>query len=157
MKKELMSMTLGAMIGLTAGIGHWMATEKDAVTTPALEPIVAQAAEQEGLAPMERELLAAIVYAEANTEDLIGKRLVIDTIMNRVNDPRFPDTIWGVIYQPYQYWTAGMPYDTSIIPAECYEAVDADPIDNEILYFRTGYYHSFGTPVVRYGAHYFSK
>ena len=37
------------------------------------------------------------------------KAKVVEVVMNRVNDPRFPDTIWGVLTQPYQFsgleWT----------------------------------------------------
>lgn len=37
------------------------------------------------------------------------KAKVVEVIMNRVNDPRFPNTIWGVLTQPYQFsgleWT----------------------------------------------------
>ena len=108
----------------------------------------------------ERDLLAAVVYSEANTEDLEGKRFVVDTILNRVVDDRFPDSVTAVVFQPYQYWTKGLPKNYEMIPAECYEAVDLElewRANSEILYFRTGNYHSFGTPVFQYGAHYFSK
>lgn len=37
------------------------------------------------------------------------KAKVVEVVMNRVNDPRFPDTIWDVLTQPYQFsgleWT----------------------------------------------------
>lgn len=37
------------------------------------------------------------------------KAKVVEAVMNRVNDPRFPNTIWGVLTQPYQFsgleWT----------------------------------------------------
>ncbi|SFC25778.1 Cell Wall Hydrolase [Ruminococcus albus] len=37
------------------------------------------------------------------------KAKVVEVVMNRVNDPRFPNTIWGVLTQPYQFsgleWT----------------------------------------------------
>lgn len=105
----------------------------------------------------ERDALAGIVYAEANTEDMTGKQLVAATVLNRVEDERFPDSIEEVIYQPYQYWTKGIP---SEIPQACYDAVDSEieaRTNTEVLYFRTGRYHSFGTPVLQHGAHYFSK
>ena len=47
--------------------------------------------------------LVYIVHAEANNQDLTGKKLVADVVLNRVHDPRFPNTIEGVIFQPYQF------------------------------------------------------
>lgn len=44
--------------------------------------------------------------AEAEGEPEEGQRLVIDTILNRVDDPRFPDNVHDVIYQKNQF--AGM-------------------------------------------------
>lgn len=46
----------------------------------------------------EIELLALVTVAEAEGESEYGKRLVIDTILNRVDAKSFPNTIRGVIY-----------------------------------------------------------
>lgn len=43
--------------------------------------------------------LLQIVEAEAGTEDVKGRVLVANVIMNRVNYPEFPDTITEVIYE----------------------------------------------------------
>ena len=45
------------------------------------------------------ENLCAIIEAEAGTEDIKGRILVANVIMNRVAHPEFPDTITDVIYQ----------------------------------------------------------
>lgn len=47
----------------------------------------------------EIHVLARIVRAEAEGESFIGKGAVAATILNRVNSPRYPDTISGVVYQ----------------------------------------------------------
>lgn len=48
--------------------------------------------------------LARIINTEANDAcDDEHKQLVGAVVMNRVNDPRFPDTIWDVAYQKGQY------------------------------------------------------
>ncbi len=44
------------------------------------------------------EALLRIVEAEAGTEDLKGRLLVANVIMNRVKDKRFPDSVSEVIY-----------------------------------------------------------
>ena len=41
----------------------------------------------------EKELLAVITMAEAEGESERGKRLVIDTVLNRVDSKKFPNTI----------------------------------------------------------------
>lgn len=50
-------------------------------------------------------LLEQLVQAEAGNQDLMGKQLVVDVVLNRVADPRFPDTIEEVIFQtdPVQF------------------------------------------------------
>ena len=57
--------------------------------------------------PMEDvELLARLVHAEANGEPYKGKVAVAATVLNRVNNPDYPDTIPEVVYQNnngYQY------------------------------------------------------
>lgn len=44
-------------------------------------------------------LLAIVTMAEAEGESEMGKRLVIDTILNRIDSEQFPDTVSGVVYQ----------------------------------------------------------
>ena len=53
-------------------------------------------------------LLARIIDVEARGEPYRGKVAVGAVVMNRVRDPRFPDTIREVIYQPGQFYTAGL-------------------------------------------------
>lgn len=51
----------------------------------------------------EIELIALVTMAEAEGETELGQRLVIDTILNRVDDSHFPDNITDVIFQPNQF------------------------------------------------------
>lgn len=46
------------------------------------------------------ELLARAVHAEARGEPYVGQVAVAAVILNRVESPKFPNTIAGVIYQP---------------------------------------------------------
>lgn len=48
-------------------------------------------------------LLAKCIHAEARGESYIGKVAVGAVILNRVASPDFPDTIYGVIYQPWAF------------------------------------------------------
>lgn len=47
----------------------------------------------------EYNTLLRIVEAEATGEDIMGKMLIANVILNRVNDERFPDTIEEVVWQ----------------------------------------------------------
>jgi N-acetylmuramoyl-L-alanine amidase len=53
------------------------------------------------------ELLAKLVYAEARGEPYTGQVAVAATVLNRLNDPRYPKTVSEVIFQIvdgyYQY------------------------------------------------------
>ena len=48
-------------------------------------------------------LLAKCIYAEARGEVYEGKVAVGAVILNRVASPDFPNTIYGVIYQPWAF------------------------------------------------------
>ena len=48
-------------------------------------------------------LLAKCIYAEARGESYVGQVAVGAVILNRVADPAFPNTISGVIYQPWAF------------------------------------------------------
>lgn len=48
----------------------------------------------------ETELLARIVHAESKGEPYLGQIAVAAVVLNRVDNPDFPNTLAGVIYQP---------------------------------------------------------
>lgn len=48
-------------------------------------------------------LMASIIYSEANGECFAGKKAVGIVIMNRIKSGSFPNSLEGVIYQPYQF------------------------------------------------------
>lgn len=48
-------------------------------------------------------LLAKAVYAEARGEPYVGQVAVAAVILNRVESPDFPNTISGVVYQPWAF------------------------------------------------------
>lgn len=48
-------------------------------------------------------MLAAIIECEAGNQPYEGKLAVGSVVLNRVADPRFADTIAGVLYSPYQF------------------------------------------------------
>ena len=106
------------------------------------------------------EMLAICVEAEAGNQDLYGKRLVVDVILNRVDSDRFPDDIESVISQKYHfstYWNGEM--DKITEPSEeTFEAVRMEldeRLDDKILFFSAGGYSEYCIPAHKYGDHYF--
>lgn len=139
------------------------------VTVGYLIPMVAEEVsvepEEELAEPLatqeEIELLALCVMAEAEGECEYGQRLVIDVVLNRVDDPHFPDTIYDVIYQKNQF--AGMYGDRitcCYVKDELVQLVEEElenRTNEDVVFFRTGHYHSYGVPMFQVGAHYFSS
>ena len=63
--------------------------------------------------PYELELLALVIYQEVGGRENCDncRRYVADVVLNRVADPRYPDTIEEVLTQPHQYgllWKTGI-------------------------------------------------
>ena len=104
--------------------------------------------------PADIVLIGKVMQHEAGNQSELGKRLVIDTILNRVESERFPDTVYDVINQPGQYCN---PKDFP--PNEVYKLV-AEEIysrtNNEVLWYKTKGYHKYGDPILKEGNHYFS-
>ena len=108
----------------------------------------------------EIELIAQVTMAEAEGEPEEGQRLVIDTILNRVDCDKFDDTVEGVIYAENQFsvMTNGR-FERCSVQDKFVKLVEEELLNrtnSDVLFFRASYYHSFGTPVVAYGNTYFS-
>ena len=107
------------------------------------------------------ELLALVTMAEAEGEPEEGKRLVIDTILNRVDHRHFPDTISEVIYQKGQFtsmWNgrSNRCYVSDEICRLVNEEIESRT-NSEVIYFHAGVYPSYGSPIIQVGNHYFSS
>ena len=102
----------------------------------------------------EKIVLAKVVHAEASNQDMTGERLVVDCVLNRVDCEYYPNHVFGVVLQDGQFVRA------ETYTQEDMEAVEREMeerLDYEIMYFRTGHYHGFGTAMYQHGDHYFSK
>lgn len=92
---------------------------------------------------VEREMLARLVYLEANTESLECQMAVASVVINRWLDGRWGSTIAAVIYSPYQFSPSGLIYKTT--PTETnYVAVDqilknGSILPSYVMYFRSGH------------------
>lgn len=108
----------------------------------------------------ELELLALVVEAEAGNQDIYGKQLVVDVILNRVDSSEFPDSMTKVLIQPAAFSTISDGAAYRAVPtAETYAAIESELLhrcNTEILYFTSEGYSEYGTPWQQVGGHYFS-
>lgn len=99
--------------------------------------------------------------AEAEGECEEGKRLVIDTILNRVDHERFPDTVAEVIYQKNQFssmWNGRV--DRCYVMDNIVQLVKEELLNRtnyEVMFFTAGQYSNYGTPMFQVEHHYFSS
>lgn len=113
--------------------------EKEIIVEVVKEPIYAY-----NITSAEREMLARLVYREANTESLECQMAVISVVINRWQDGRWGDTLEDVIYSPYQFTPANLLYKTT--PTELnYTAVDlvlqnGCTLPPYVMFFRADYH-----------------
>lgn len=91
----------------------------------------------------EREMLARLVYCEANIESAECQRAVVSVVINRWYSGKWGHTLGEVVYSPYQFTPANLLYKTT--PTEQnYAAVDfvlknGCTLPSYVLYFRADY------------------
>lgn len=133
---------------------YMLKQQKETETTTSIES-------QNDLNVLTLDYFAKCVMAEAGNQDETGKRLVVDVILNRLDDNRFPDTIEEIINQAGQFEVVESGRINSVIPTEDIYNIISQELENkfnsEVLYFRTEHYHKFATPLFQHQDHYFSK
>ena len=106
------------------------------------------------------ELLALCVEAEAGNQGLYGKKLVVDVVLNRVDDPNYPDNIADVIMQQNQFSVVLDGRIWTVEPSEeTFEAIREEleqRTNTEIIFFTSEGYSPYGEPWGKIGDHYFS-
>ena len=131
------------------------------------EPIFVEASpiiteEEEGLLSYEDiSLIALVTIAEAEGECEEGKRLVIDTILNRVDSEYFPDNVYDVVYQRSQFssiWNGRV--DRCEVREDICELVREElqsRTNTDVIFFTAGEYSKYGVPMFQVENHYFSS
>ena len=118
-----------------------------------------------GIDEEEYELFARVVEAESDrcNDDIQGRVMIAATIINRVNDSRFPDTISGVLTQSGQFTTVScgrcstqstLLSEWAII--EAYYQIADGLIPENVLFFNCIGYNN-GTPYGEFGGNYFMQ
>lgn len=143
-----------------------------AMTVPTTIPsgidqfLVAEVAEEETLDDIyiipkgSLELLALVVMSEAEGESELGKRLVVDTVLNRVDSEYFPDSIYSVVYQDGAFSSVSDGrLNKCYVTDENFRIAEEEVekrTNSEVIFFRTGRYSIYGVPLFNEGHHYFS-
>lgn len=129
------------------------------VVEPVMEPKVEEV--QCYMSESDIELIALVTMAEAEGEPEEGKRLVIDTILNRIDSGYFPNSAYEVIYQPSQFtsmWNGRS--DRCYVRDDIYQLVKEElesRYNSDVVFFRTSRYSEYGVPLFQVGNHYFSS
>lgn len=129
-------------------------------------PVIAQdsAKRWQGITitPEEIELLARLAWREARGEKILGMRLVVEVVLNRVLSEHFPDTIYEVLYQPGQFAPSDGALELGdITPGEDqYEAVrqaitETPILEPDVVFFATT--PLYGEIFLHVGGHYFTR
>lgn len=108
----------------------------------------------------ETNLIAHMVQAEAGGQCEEGLKLVIDTVLNRVDSEYFPDTVTDVILAPGQFAVVENGAIQKAQPTdEIYDLIRQELTERtnyDVIYFTAGGYNPSGEPWAQVGDHYFS-
>ena len=125
------------------------------------QPTPVATSNTKNLSQADIELIALVTMAEAEGESELGKRLVIDTVLNRMDSKRWPNTASGVIYQKGQFssmWNGRV--------NRCYVREDICQLvreelksrtNSEVVFFQMYSYSPYGKALFKEGCHYFSS
>ena len=139
----------------------WKQYEKELALSRAAQAAAWRDISQVTFEDGDRALLAAIIYCEAGAEPYEGQLAVGAVVINRVLSSKYPNTVSGVVYQPYQFSPAGSGRLALVLgqgnaSASCYQAADQAMAGasnvGTCLYFRTPVE---GMQGIRIGGHIF--
>lgn len=136
-----------------------------AISACGISPPINYAVEAQNTLKNEFDALQGHIYicrcveAEATNQGLLGKCLVADVILNRIESDCFPNTAAEVITAKNQFavhsngrmWRVPVTHETlKAVRLELKERTDS-----EIMYFSAGGYNPSCVPAYQFGDHYF--
>ena len=155
-----------AEVGIAPGVNVYVpgANCDEAATQDAAEAAVRVTHEYSNISISDSEMeeLKRIVAAEAQTQSIEGREAVVEVIFNRVLDPRFPDTVHGVLSQKGQFATWKMQYNSWVVPDAAVAPIEwvlehgrTVLPDTSYVYFDTRGVN--GRKHIKIGKHYFGR
>lgn len=129
---------------------------RDGLSSEYVMPIIEEPQYLYDLSPEDEELLCRIAYSEAGNQGVYGQALIMAVVMNRVENPRFPNSVHDVIFAPSQFsishWFYEAPIDQMRPALELLQSGGVD--DRGVLFFCTTSFRNL-TYVFSYGTHNF--
>jgi N-acetylmuramoyl-L-alanine amidase len=108
----------------------------------------------------EINLIAQVTMAEVENQSEYCKRLVIDTILNRVDSLYFPDTVHGVIYAKNQFEVmVNGRFERCYVQEDIVKLVKDELINRtntQVAFFNSIGFNTWSTPMFQEGCMYFS-
>ena len=109
----------------------------------------------------EIDLIAIVTMAEAESEPEYGQRLVIDTILDRVDSKYFPNNVHDVVYQKNQFTSMWNGRAKRCEVRQNIRQLVLEELksrtNSNVMFFTEGYYPDYGKPMFVVGGHYFSS
>lgn len=124
------------------------------------EPVEVEPEPEYPLTEEEINLIAQVTMAEVENQSEYCKRLVIDTILNRVDSLYFPDTVHGVIYAKNQFEVmVNGRFERCYVQEDIVKLVKEELINRtntQVAFFNSIGFNTWSTPMFQEGCMYFS-
>jgi spore germination cell wall hydrolase CwlJ-like protein len=150
--------TLFCIICIQFGLITWLANKTPETITQQVEvvkevevikevPVEVEPTYIYTITSAEREMLARLVYREANVESVECQRAVVSVVLNRLGNGRWGNSVEDVIYAAGQFSPAYLISSTTPNNTN-YEAVDyvlknGSTLPSYVLYFRANYHFNW--------------
>lgn len=106
------------------------------------------------------DVFARLIDAETGLESVTCQRLVIDTILNRVESNNFPNSIREIMYQDGQFASISSGSINNYNARESVKNLIIEEMNektnSDVIFFNSGSYSKYGKPLVHIGRLYFS-
>ena len=166
----MLAIVTGILLGMNSLAVAFAAEDyipEKVVTEPRIISITYKPAEVEPepeypLTEDEINLIAQVTMAEAESESEYCKRLVIDTILNRMDDKsHFPDTVHGVIYAKNQFEVmVNGRFERCYVQDDIVELVKEELLNRtntQVTYFNSIGFNTWSKSLFQEGCMYFSS
>ncbi len=162
----MLAIVTGILLGMNSLAVAFAAEDyipEKVVTEPRIVSIEYEPVEVKPEYPLTEEeidFIAQVTMAEAESESEYCKRLVIDTILNRVDSSQFPDTVHSVIYARNQFEVmVNGRFERCYVQDDIVGLVKEE-LNNrtnaQVLYFNSIGFNNWSTPLFQEGCMYFS-
>lgn len=159
---------ISKVVILTGMVMMSQVSTKDTLYIKEKEPVIVNASQSyvcewldTEISQEDFELLCRTTFCEAGNQDFETQKMVCLTILNRLKSNRFPDTIHDVVYSKNAYevtmWSDFESKEwTEQVESAVLSALEENSHPEDMFYFRTEHFHTFGENYIKSDDLYFS-